>query len=189
MRLALLITLFYGSAQLLGQSWDSISTYTDTLHHHTVVHLDAFVYVEQRKYTSAEDYRSFWRTRYYVNRVLPYARQALTLLREAEDSIATFDKRRHEKRYIRQTYKQLKDLYKEPLKDMYVEEGRILVKIIERETGAPFFELVREFKGLDDAMFWQGVAKVNGYSLKEGYDPEKEPHLEQILSAIEAGVE
>lgn len=186
MRGVLLLVLFPLSA--LGQtaSWDSVTAYTDTLYRHSVVHLDPFILVEKERYSSREDYREFWRTRYYVNRILPYARQAITLLKATEDTLGSFDKRRQEKRYLRQTYKQLKNTYKEPLKQMYVEEGRIMVKIIERETGRPFYDLIKAYRGLDDALFWQGVAKLHGYSLKEGYDPEKEPYLEEILSAMEA---
>lgn len=173
----------------MGQNWDSVSAYADTLYRHAVIHLDPFILVEQERYSSRAEYREFWRTRYYVNRVLPYARQAITLLHQTEDSILSLEKKRHERRYLRQTYKQLKDLYKDPLKQMYVEEGRILIKIIERETGKPFYDLVKDYRGLDDALFWQGVAKFNGYSLKDGYDPAQEPYLERILTAMEEPLE
>lgn len=160
--------------------------YQDTFSRYTRVNLDPFVLVEKQRYHSREEYVAFWRTRYYVTRVLPYAREALMLLRATEDTLATFDKRRHKKRYLRHSYGELKELYKGQMKQMYVEEGRILIKIIERETDRPFYDLVKEYRGLDDALFWQGVAKLHGYSLKEGYDPGQEPELEAILSAMEA---
>lgn len=176
------------SMGLHGQSyrWDSSMAYQDTFARYTRVNLDPFVLVEKQRYHSREDYVSFWRTRYYVTRVLPYAREALMLLRATEDTLATLDRKRHQKRYLRHTYDELKDLYKGEMKQMYVEEGRILIKIIERETGRPFFDLVKAYRGLDDALFWQGVAKLHGYSLREGYDPKKEPELEEILSAMES---
>ncbi len=150
-----------------------------------MVHLQPFTFVEKTIYYSVEEYRQFWRMRYYVTRVMPYAQQALELMEATEGDLSSIQKRRQQRRYLRQAYDQLKDQYKDPLKQMYVEEGRVLIKIIERETGRTMYDIIKTYKGTDDAVFWQGIAKLYGYSLKDGYDPADEPVLERILSAME----
>lgn len=165
---------------------DSISAYqSDSAGTYTMVHLQPFTFVEKTIYYSVEEYRQFWRMRYYVTRVMPYAQQALELMEATEGDLSGLQKRRQQRRYLRQAYDQLKDQYKDPLKQMYVEEGRVLIKIIERETGRTMYDIIKTYKGTDDAVFWQGIAKLYGYSLKDGYDPADEPVLERILSAME----
>ena len=165
---------------------DSVSAYeTDSSGTYTMVHLQPFTFVEQTLYYSVEEYRQFWRMRYYVTRVMPYAQQALQLMAATEGDLSGLQMRRQQRRYLRQAYNQLKEQYKDPLKQMYVEEGRVLIKIIERETGRTMYDIIKTYKGGDDAVFWQGIAKAYGYSLKDGYDPADEPILERILSAME----
>ncbi len=165
---------------------DSVSAYeTDSSGTYTMVHLQPFTFVEQTLYYSVEEYRQFWRMRYYVTRVMPYAQQALQLMADTEGDLSGLQKRRQQRRYLRQAYNQLKEQYKDPFKQMYVEEGRVLIKIIERETGRTMYDIIKTYKGGDDAVFWQGIAKAYGYSLKDGYDPADEPILERILSAME----
>ncbi len=60
-----------------------------------------------------------------------------------------------------------------------------MIKILERETGMPFYRIIKKYRNSIDAEFWNKMARFQGYSLKEGYDPEKEAMLESILKAYE----
>ena len=51
-----------------------------------------------------------------------------------------------------------------------------------------FDQIIKKYKGTPSALFWNALANFNGYSLKDGYDPEKEKYLEMILSAMEQPV-
>jgi hypothetical protein len=150
----------------------------------TIVELDPFVLVETRS-MDPDERRQFLRTRYYVNRVMPFAREALALMAQTDAELEELKRRRHKKKYLRSEYRDIKVLHKDRMKDMYVEEGRILVKIMERETGMTMYEIVQKYRNTPDAVFWNSLANMYGYSLKEGYDPKKERILESILQAME----
>lgn len=185
----LLVSLIYfASLQAQSVPMADSSYVNDTIRIPHVIELPTFTLVEMQ-FDNPQDRRDFLRTRRYVNNVMPYARQALDLMDDTDQKLEEFDKRRHEKRYIKSKYKELKFDYETKLKDLYVEEGRILIKIIERKTGMTFFEVVKKYKGWTSAVFWNTVANLNGYSLKDGYDPDKEEYLEMILTAMEEPIE
>jgi Domain of unknown function (DUF4294) len=148
-----------------------------------VIDLDTMVFVEHY-FADPDEMRRFKWTRYLVQRVYPLAMQALDIMAETDTTIARINKKRKRKKHLRKEYKSLTDIYKDDLKDMYVEEGRILIKIIERETNMRFYDIIRKYKSGTTAFFWNTVANLNGYSLKDGYDPEKEKYLEIILSEM-----
>lgn len=183
--LILLIALVPAQAQVEALA-DSLLG-NDTIRIPHVIQLPTFTLVEMH-FDDPNERRQFLRTRKYVNNVMPYARQALDLMDKTDEKLEEFDKRRHEKRYIKTKYKDLKFDYEDKLKDLYVEEGRILIKIIERETGMTFYEVIKKYKGTASAVFWNALANFNGYSLKDGYDPEQEAYLEKILCAMEEPV-
>lgn len=183
-----LVALFcLAAAQAQPLALADSSYQNDTIRIPNVIQLPAFTLVEKQFENPAER-RQFLRTRAYVNNVMPYARQALELMEQTDAKLETIDQRRKEKKYLKGKYKDLKFAYEDKLKDMYVEEGRILIKIIERETGEPFYQTIKKYKGTPSALFWNALANFNGYSLKDGYDPEKEKYLEMILSAMEEPV-
>jgi hypothetical protein len=67
-------------------------------------------------------------------------------------------------------------------------QGKILIKLIDRETQNTSFEIIRQYRGKFSATFWQGIARIFGTNLKTTYDAEGEDYLiEQIIREIEAG--
>ena len=72
---------------------------------------------------------------------------------------------------------------------MTISEGRILIKLIDRETEHTSYELIKDLKGGLSAFFWQGIAKIFGNNLKDEYDPATEDRMiEEIIIFIEAGM-
>ena len=72
---------------------------------------------------------------------------------------------------------------------MSVSLGRILIKIIESETGQSSYEIIKEFKGVFSAFFWQGVALLFGHNLKSEYDAANEDRMiEYIVQQIDMGM-
>jgi hypothetical protein len=123
-----------------------------------------------------------------VRKVYPYARLAVRVLNEINDTIAQMDKDRARRRYIKEYEKALLSEYKAELVKMKVSEGRILVKLIDRETGKTSYELVEQMRGSVSAMFWQGLARLFGETLKVNYDPKgKDAMIEEIVVKIEQG--
>ena len=79
--------------------------------------------------------------------------------------------------------------YTPVLKHMTVYEGRVLLKLIDRETKYTAFEIVKEFRGGFVAGFWQAMARLFGNNLKLEYDPDgSDMMLEQIVVYYEAGL-
>ena len=78
--------------------------------------------------------------------------------------------------------------YEDDIEDMTISQGRILIKLIDRETQNTSYTLIREYRGKFSAAFWQGIARIFGTNLKEEYDPYGEDALiEAIIKEIDAG--
>jgi hypothetical protein len=74
------------------------------------------------------------------------------------------------------------------MREMTITQGRLLIKLISRETQNSSYDLIRTYKGKLSAMFWQGIARIFGTNLKEEYDPSGEDVLiEKIIQEIESG--
>ncbi len=122
-----------------------------------------------------------------VSKVLPYARAAKTMLDEIKTTIATMNTKREKKEYIKAKEKELKEQFTADLKNLTVTQGRILIKLIDRETGETSYELVKELRGTLAATVWQGIAQVFGEDLKTNYDTLGEDKaVEQIIRRIDS---
>ena len=147
------------------------------------------VYVMPKKvYTSTRERKRFLRLVRKIKKVLPYARLANSTLLEINKELEGIQDKRTRKKYIKRVDKVLKDRYGEELKNLTISEGRILIKLIDRETGSTSYELVKELKGSFSAFMWQSLARLFGENLKENYDAKGEDKLiEEILMRIDAG--
>jgi hypothetical protein len=95
---------------------------------------------------------------------------------------------RQKKRFIKETERELKDQFEQELKKLTMTQGRILIKLIDRETGSSSYSLVKELRGSLQAFFWQGLARLFGSNLKTEYDAEgQDQMIEQIVRQIETG--
>ena len=94
-----------------------------------------------------------------------------------------------QKAYIRQVYNQIKEEYTPVLKHMTRTQGKVLLKLIDRETEYTAYEVLKEFRGGFVAGFWQGVSRIFGQNLKSEYDKQNEDRMiEQIVIYYEAGL-
>ncbi len=133
----------------------------------------------------AETARQYRRTRYHVIKVYPYAIKALDQMAALDSVVQQADRRREGKRYRNALEKTLKDDFKDDLKNLSRYQGKVLISMLERQTGRPFYDLLRDLKNGVSATFWQTLGKTYGYDLKDGYDPAEDAMLELILSEME----
>jgi len=124
---------------------------------------------------------------YRINKVYPYAIEALAIMKEADAELVAREKKRHQKKYRKETEKELREEYKDQLKQLTTRESEVLIKIVERATGENLYDIIKKYKDGITASWWQSVAKLAGLDLKEGYDPERWRYMEIILKAKEAG--
>ncbi len=97
--------------------------------------------------------------------------------------------KKEQKAYIKQVYNEIKEEYTPVLKHMTRTQGRVLLKLIDRETEYTAYEVLKEFRGGFVAGFWQGVSRVFGQNLKSEYDREGEkPHDRTDRGLLRGGV-
>jgi len=123
-----------------------------------------------------------------VKKVLPYAKIAATRLYVLNQQLENCKDEKERKRLIKQADKELHQEYGDEIKNLTFSEGRILIKLIDRETGSTSYELVKELKGSFSAFVWQSLARVFGENLKSEYNPQKDDKIiEEIVIRIENG--
>ena len=116
------------------------------------------------------------RKKYYilkrrVLKVYPYALVAKEKLQGIQEGLDSIPKRRHKRRYTKEVAKWVKEEYSQQLKNLTMSEGKILVKLIYRETKTTSYQIVKSYRGRFNAFFWQTMAKFWDNNLKTEYDP------------------
>ncbi len=135
------------------------------------------------------DERRFWRLVRAVKRVYPLAKVAQEKMRDMESHLDSLDSKREQKEYVRAIYKQIKEEYTPVLLKMTYTDGRVLIRLIDRETEYTAYEVLDEFKGGLSAHFWQGVGRLFGHNLKDEYGSNIEDQtIEKIIRYYEAGL-
>ena len=120
-----------------------------------------------------------------VREALPYARFFARKMRRLDSTLSTIESREARNAFLKKEEKKLKGELKSELKDLDYDQGRILIKLISRETDRTTYELIKRYKSGLKATMWQTAAKVFSMDLKETYDKQEEEALERILKAID----
>lgn len=141
------------------------------------------------KFASREDYLRYRRLVRDVKKVYPYAQIARKTFIEMQIGMQAYPEGAKRKKYIKQKEDELMKLYSAELKDLTIRQGRILIKLVDRELNKSSYEIIKELRGGFQATIWQGVARMFGESLKSEYDAKGEDALiERIIIMIEQGV-
>ena len=141
-----------------------------------------------RPYKSKREARKMTKLIRNVKVVYPYAKIAGIKLMEYEEILAGIDDKKERKKIMKQAEKEMEEEFGDELRDFTFSQGKILIKLVYRETGDSSYELVAEMRGKFRAFFWQAFARLFGFNLKNGYDPEGEDkEIEVIVRMIEAG--
>ncbi|MCC8089651.1 MAG: DUF4294 domain-containing protein [Rikenellaceae bacterium] len=120
--------------------------------------------------------------------VYPIAKYANQTLREIEAHLETLETQKEKDKYVKDMEKELKKAFTPVLKNMTFSQGKILIKLIDRETGQTSYELVKELRGGFSAFLYQGIAKLFGANLKDTYDKDGEDKiLEKLILLYESG--
>ena len=95
---------------------------------------------------------------------------------------------KEKKKFIKEQEKIMKEQFEKDLKNLTYTQGKILIKLIDRETGHTSYTLVKELRGSLQAFFWQGIAKIFSANLKSEYDPDgADKMIEKVVQSIEKG--
>lgn len=123
-----------------------------------------------------------------VIKVYPYAKITGQLLAEYETELQTIEGKGDQDLYVRIAEAELRAEFEAEVKDLTVSQGKVLVKLIDRETGQTSYELVKQLRGSFVAFVWQGLARLFDQDLKAEYDPSgADATIELIVQRIERG--
>ena len=123
---------------------------------------------------SLSDKAKYNRLRNAVYVTYPYARRAGALMNDINENLLTVSEKSERKKYIQTREKELKKEFSDPITNLSVYQGKVLMKLINRETGNNCYEIIKEYKGGVTARFYQTIAFFFNSNLKQPYDPEKE---------------
>ncbi len=124
-----------------------------------------------------------------IKKALPYARIAANKLNHINATLARMESGKERKEYLKEAEKELFNEFEKPLRKLTFSQGRMLIKLIDRETGDTSYNLIKEYKGGFSAFFWQSVARLFGSNLKAEYDADREDKMiEHIIIMIDNGM-
>lgn len=134
------------------------------------------------------NYRRHSRLVYNVKKVYPYSVLVRNELGRVNRLLETMPNEKDRRNFLQQYEKDIFNEYEDDMTHLTFTQGKILIKLIDRETTNTSYDLIREYRGRFSAAFWQTIAKLFGASLKSTYDPAGEDYLiEQVVREIEAG--
>ena len=138
---------------------------------------------------SNADFVKKWnRTKFYVKSVYDYARITSAMLTSFEDSVSKIEIKHSKKKYLSSCNKSLKKEFGNEIKEMSINRGKYLMKMIYRSTGLTAYDIIKKYRGGGTAFWFQALCVVNGQDLKREYDPENEDLLvERAIGLIDSG--
>ena len=140
------------------------------------------------QFPKKSDFRKYERLVYNLKRVYPYALIVRNKLAQVDNDISKIKDEKERKEYLKKVEKNVFAEYEGDIRDMTISQGRLLIKLIDRETQNTSYVLIKDYRGKFAAAFWQGIARIFGTNLKEEYDPSGEDAIiESIITEIEAG--
>jgi hypothetical protein len=142
--------------------------------------LDDISITSLRKFKSPEDYNKYMKFKRYAALVYPYAKEAIKIFRETEHATQTMKKRKR-KKHIKMLQEELKVKFEQPLSKLTKLQGKILIKMIERELDKTIYTLIKGLRGRFVAFYWHNASKLYSYDLKEGYEEGKYEILDAVL--------
>lgn len=168
-----------------GKVYPIMITNGDTM---VIANIEDVSVTSPRTFASAEDERKYRKYKYYAAKVYPYAAEAIKIFRKMEYATKNMKKRKR-KKYIKELSEELKVKFEDPLKKLSKTQGKILVKMIERELDRPMYDLIKELQGSFKAFYWNQSSKLYGYRLKDGYTVGENSILDAVLQDLNISYE
>lgn len=202
MKLVIPIILFAFSLEITLAQTDSSIAGNDTLPRnfyllHTKerngeslpeIDLKEVVIIGRQSTSKKFPFRKYERLIYNLKKIYPYGIVVRARLEQVNHELMNIPDEKERKNYLRQVEKNVFREYEDDVRNMTITQGKLLIKLIDRETRNTSYELIRFYRGNLSASFWQAIARIFGTNLKAEYDPYGEDAvMEIILQEIEAG--
>ncbi len=139
-----------------------------------------------RIFKSRREQIRYTKLRRDVLKVWPYAKLAGVKFKQLEKELTMTTDKRVQKALVDKTEKEIKEKFEDELKSLTITQGKILIKLIDRQTGNTSYVVLQDLKGNLSAFFWQSLARLFGSNLKSHYDPTGEDiEIEKIVVSLE----
>ena len=139
-------------------------------------------------FKNKREQRAYNRLVHNVKKTLPIAKEVNRAIIETYEFLQTLPDDKAREKHLRLVEKGVKEQYTPRLKKLTFSQGKLLIKLIDRESNSSSYELVKAFLGPFKAGFYQAFAAIFGASLKKEYHPEDEDALiERIVLQVESG--
>lgn len=133
-------------------------------------------------------YNKYQRLIYNLKKVYPYSLIVKNKMADVNYELEKIPDDKGRRKYLKQVEKEVFSEYEDDVRGMTITQGRLLLKLIDRETQNTSYSLIRQYRGGVSAAFWQGIARIFGTNLKDEYDPYGDDAVtEMIVLEIEAG--
>lgn len=148
---------------------------------------DLYVY-PKIKFNSKKQEEFYWRTVRDVKKTLPFAKIVSAELNRVNALILKLPKESDQKKYLAKYEKEVFNKYESDLRKLSINQGKMLLKLIDRECNSTSYDLIKTYRGGFSAFFWQGVARIFGSNLKSEYDASGNDRIvERVIVLVESG--
>ncbi len=187
-----MLVFFAGSQSLSAQTigaYDTVRVYAFITPQGDTVPMSYLPNVEV--YTRLNDkWKKYWadwtRLRNAVYVTYPYAKAASRIMNDINARLVNVTDRAQRRKIIHAREKELKKEFTDKLTQLSIYQGKVLMKLIYRETGNNCYEIIDDYKGFVNAAFWQTIAILFGSNLKQKYDPKgNDADMEKIVIDVE----
>ncbi|MBP9998565.1 MAG: DUF4294 domain-containing protein [Bacteroidales bacterium] len=136
------------------------------------------------------DWRKYYKLVYNFNKVYPYALAGRKMMAQVDSTLAAdVSKRSERNRYIKDVERELFRLFEKDIRNMTINQGVVLMRLVDRECGLSGFEIIKTYENGFAANFWQLVARLFSQDLKTKYDPKgKDAQLEELVKIWDSGM-
>ncbi|MDE5551641.1 MAG: DUF4294 domain-containing protein [Muribaculaceae bacterium] len=164
-----------------------VDEYGDTCR---LTYIHEIVVYPPMKFKNKKEEDFYWKTVRDVRKTLPYAKLCYTTLCETYEYILTIPDKKKREAHLKRLESDIFEQYKPVVKTMTKSQGKILLKLINRETDQSSYNIVKAFLGSFRAGFWQTFGRFFGMNMKAGFHPDKNREdaiIERVATLIEQG--
>jgi hypothetical protein len=138
-------------------------------------------------FSSQKEEQFYWKTVRDVKRTLPYAKAIAITLNEINEEMKGMTEKER-KKYMKSKEDDLLGQYEPELKKLTLSQGKLLIRLVDRECEQTSYQLIKDYRGGFKAFFWQGFARILGANLKSNYEKnDKDKIIERVIILVEAG--
>ena len=144
--------------------------------------------VSDRVFKTVKEKADWSRLKANVKRVYPYSIYVKMKLAEMDAQLAFYKTKKEKNIFIAKSEKELISSFELEIKKLTVSQGKVLVKLIDKETNSSAYQIIKERRGLMSSLLWQGVSLMFGGNLKTEYNTSTDKNIEDIVNLIELGL-